>query len=146
MFPILSALLAFVAGLFLSRASLCLEHLALRHQLAVYKQTVYRPRLCPADRLFWVWLSRFWSGWHDALVFVQPRTVLAWQQKRFREHWRRLSQRKQLGRPAIALPMLVPLFIMLGGYQLYFGWLLCRRLQGEILRRERSAGWLEEVA
>ena len=50
MFPIISALLAFVASLFRSRASLCLEHLALRHQLVVYKQTVSRPRLRWTDR------------------------------------------------------------------------------------------------
>ena len=46
------------------------------------------------------------------------------------EWWTTLHQPAsvtRLGRPAIALPMLVPLFIMLGGYQLYFGWLLCRR-------------------
>ena len=41
--------------------------------------------------------------------------------------------------------MLIPLFIMLAGYQLYFIWVLCRRLQGEILRRERSATWLATV-
>jgi putative transposase len=41
-----------------------------------------------------------WSGWQDALAFVQPRTVVAW--KRFREHWRSLSQRGNPGRPAIA--------------------------------------------
>jgi len=35
MLPVISALLAFVAGLFRFRASLCLEHLALRHQLAI---------------------------------------------------------------------------------------------------------------
>jgi hypothetical protein len=35
--------------------------------------------------------------------------------------------------------------MMIAGYQLYFGWLLCRRLQGEILRRERRATWLEEL-
>ena len=56
--PVFSALLAFAVGLFRSRASLCLENLALRHQLAVYKQTVHRPRLRWPDRLFWVWLSR----------------------------------------------------------------------------------------
>jgi transposase InsO family protein len=33
---------------------------------------------------------------------VQPQTVLAWQRKRFRDHWRRLSQRGTPGRPAIA--------------------------------------------
>ena len=31
MLPVISALLAFVTGLFRSRASLCLENLALRH-------------------------------------------------------------------------------------------------------------------
>ena len=64
------------------------------------------------------------------------------------EWWTTLHQPAsvtRLAKPAIALPMLVPLFIMLAGYQLYFGWLLCRRLQGEILRRERSATWLAEV-
>jgi putative transposase len=102
MFPIISALLAFVAGLFRSRASLCLENLALRHQLAVYKQTVYRPHLHSTDRVFWGWLSQLWRGWPDALVFVHPQTVIAWQQQRFRDHWRRLSGQGKPGRPAVA--------------------------------------------
>jgi len=78
MLPVISALPAFVAGLFRSRASLGLEHLALRHQLAVYQQTVHRPRLHSSDRVLWAWLSRLWPGWRDALAFVQPRTVIAW--------------------------------------------------------------------
>src|SRR5918992_2902143 len=102
MLPVISALLAFVAGLFRSRASLCLEHLALRHQLAVYQQTVYRPHLRSTDRVFWGWLSRLWRGWPNALVFVQSRTVIAWQQQHFRNHWRRLSQQGVPGRPAVA--------------------------------------------
>jgi putative transposase len=100
--PVVSALLAIVAALFRSRTSLCLEHLALRHQLAVYKRTVHRPRLRPTDRVVWAWLSRLWPGWHTALAFVQPRTVIAWQQKRFRDHWRHLSQQGKPGRPAMA--------------------------------------------
>jgi hypothetical protein len=99
---VVSALLALIATLFQSRASLYLKNLALRHQLAVYQHTVSRPRLRPTDRLLWVWLSRLWRGWQDTLAFVQPRTVLAWQQKRFRDHWRRLSQSRVPGRPAIA--------------------------------------------
>jgi hypothetical protein len=78
MLSVLSALLAFAVGLFQSRTSLCLVHLALRHQLAVDQQTAHRPRLRLPDGLFWVWLSHFWSGWQAALVFVQPRTVIAW--------------------------------------------------------------------
>jgi hypothetical protein len=73
--PVLSALRAFAVGPFRSRASLCLAHLALRHQLAVYKQTAHRPRLRLPDRLFWVWLSRLWSGWQATLVlgWSEPR-------------------------------------------------------------------------
>jgi putative transposase len=100
--PVMSALLTFVIALCRSRASLCLDNLALRHQVAIYKQTISRPRLRPTDRLFWAWLSRLWSGWQEALAFVQPRTVIAWQRQRFRDHWRRLSQQGPPGRPAIA--------------------------------------------
>src|ERR671918_479294 len=45
-----------------------LENLALRHQLAVYKKMVSRPRLRRSDRVFWVALSRVWAGWRQALV------------------------------------------------------------------------------
>jgi hypothetical protein len=45
-----------------SRASLHLEILALRHQLAVLQDSGWRPRLNPADRLLWVWL-----------VWIEPR-------------------------------------------------------------------------
>jgi hypothetical protein len=58
---------------------LALENLALRHQLAVYKRTVMRPRLRRTDRLLWVWLARVWTGWSAALVIVAPDTVLRWQ-------------------------------------------------------------------
>lgn len=52
--------------------------------------------------MFWAWLSRLWLGWQDALAFVQPRTVIVWQQQRFRDHWQRVSQQGKPSRPAIA--------------------------------------------
>jgi hypothetical protein len=52
---------------------IALENLALRHQLAVYKRTITRPRLCPTDRLVWVGLARIWAGWRRSLVIVTPR-------------------------------------------------------------------------
>lgn len=76
-----------------------LEILVLRHQLTVYQRSKVKPRIKPVDRFFWAWLSRFWSGWQDALVFVKPRTIVAWQRKRFRDHWARISGRKKPGRP-----------------------------------------------
>src|SRR6266849_2311794 len=48
-------LLPFLLG---GHRQLALENLALRHQLAVYKRTGTRPRLCRTDRFFWVTLAR----------------------------------------------------------------------------------------
>jgi hypothetical protein len=76
-----SALMTYLVSHFRSHASLRLENMALRHQLAVYQHTIKRPKLLPSDRLFWVWLSRPWLGWQQALAFVQPRTVIAWQRE-----------------------------------------------------------------
>src|SRR3989442_701112 len=78
-----------------------LENLALRHQLAVYKKIVNRQKLLSSDGLFWVALSRVWTGWRQALVIVSPNTVLRWQRRRFREYWARLSARPAAGRPRV---------------------------------------------
>jgi putative transposase len=100
--PIVSVLLASVFTWFCSRLSMQLELIALRHQVAVYQQSVPHPKLRPTDRLLWAWLSRPWPRWQQALACGQPRTVIAWQNKRFRDHWRRSSQRGMPGRLAIA--------------------------------------------
>ena len=80
---------------------LALENLALRQQLAIRKRSSKRPQLRPRDRLFWVLLSRFWSGWQDALIVVKPDTVVRWHRKGFRLFWRYKSRRKGPGRPPI---------------------------------------------
>src|SRR2546427_12602004 len=72
---------------------LALENLALRHQLAVYKRKVARPKLRPTDRLFWVWLARVWAGWRSPLVIVAPAPVLRWQRRPFFEYWTARSPR-----------------------------------------------------
>jgi hypothetical protein len=96
-----SLLLSLMISMFRTYASVRLENLVLRHQVMVYKQSIARPKLRPIDRLLWVWLSRLWPSWQQALDFVQPRTVIAWQKQRFRDYWRRLSQSDKPGRPAI---------------------------------------------
>jgi hypothetical protein len=45
-------------------------------QCRVLKRRQKRPRLNAWDRLFWVLLSELWSAWKDALVIVQPHTVV----------------------------------------------------------------------
>jgi putative transposase len=44
--------------------------------------------------------ARHWGRWQAALIF-EPATVLAWQRRRFRGHWTRLSRREP-GRPAVS--------------------------------------------
>jgi putative transposase len=92
-------LLPFLGG---GHRQLALENLALRHQLAVYKRTVTRPKLRTTDRLFWVGLARIWVGWRQPLLIVTPETVLRWQRRRFREYWTRLSGRPLAGRPPVS--------------------------------------------
>jgi transposase InsO family protein len=51
------------------------------------------------DRLFWVLLSRIWTGWRQSLVIVQPDTVVRWHRKGFKLFWKFKS--KGPGRPRI---------------------------------------------
>jgi len=97
----MSAVFWCAASVFRSRLSLQREILALRHQLAIYRGQVKRARIGPTDRLFWVWLSKVWLGWRDALVFVKPSTVIAWQRRRFQDHWTSLSRNGMPGRPGL---------------------------------------------
>ncbi len=89
-------------GTLRSRVSLQLEVAALRHQLSLYQGTKRRPLIRSGDRLLWSFIASFWRGWRKALFFVEPRTVLAWQHRRFRHFWRGLSGTARRGRPPIS--------------------------------------------
>src|SRR5256712_6107321 len=80
---------------------LALESLALRQQLAVWKARAPRPRLTEMDRIFWVFLSRLWTGWRYSLQVVRPETVVGWHRQGFRRYWAWKS-RRQSGRPMIS--------------------------------------------
>ena len=55
-----------------SRAELQLENLALCHQTCVFQRSARKhSKLTPLDRLFWVFLTRFWSNWRSTLVIVR---------------------------------------------------------------------------
>src|SRR5450759_5346717 len=86
--------------LLLPHSQLVLENLALRQQLTILRRSAPKPRLRPWDRVFWVWLSRCWAGWKDALAIVSPATVVRWQRQGFRLWWRWKS-RGRPGRPRI---------------------------------------------
>jgi len=82
------SLLGTLHSAFRTRAESALENLALRQQLANLRHTSGRLRICMADRVFWLVLSRLWSRWADVLVIVKPDTVVRWHRAGFRLFWR----------------------------------------------------------
>jgi heme exporter protein C len=62
--------------------------------------------------------------------------------------WNSLHQAPSVmkfGKPTMVASMLVPLLLMLAGFTLYFVALLLTRARGEVLRRERTARWIEQA-
>ena len=103
MWAVLSSMFSVAADAFRRRRDLEAELLALRHQLLVLnrKRGRRRVQLRPADRIFWVALSRLWSGWRKPVIVVKPETVISWHRRKdtdvlltfydFRaEHWKHL--------------------------------------------------------
>ena len=78
--------------------TLAAENLFLRKQLAMYQERGQRPRRPgQAIRVTLVQLSRLFD-WKDALVVVQPPTLVRWHRQGFRLFWRWKSRP---GRPPI---------------------------------------------
>ena len=99
----LSVLIVSLGTILRSRIDLQLENLALRHQIGVLQRSVKkRPKLTPADRIFWVALSRLWRDWRSALVLVKPETVIAWHRTGFRRFWTWKVRQGQPGRPGVS--------------------------------------------
>src|SRR5882724_5794417 len=68
-------------------------------QLAVLKRRHPRPRLDLLDKLFWVVVRRFWSGWQQSLIVVTPETVVRCHRAGFRLYWKLISKvRRPVGR------------------------------------------------
>ena len=101
MLELLGSLFATACSTLKSRRDLAMENLALRQQLAILGRERRRPRLTDRDRRFWVWLSRVWTDWAEALLIVKPETVVRWHRKGFRWYWTQKSKRRGSGRPKV---------------------------------------------
>ena len=78
--------------------ALAAEILFLRKQLALYQERHVKPRRATnAIRMSLVWLSCFFN-WRQALVIVQPATLIRWHRKGFHLFWRWKSKP---GRPPL---------------------------------------------
>ena len=78
-----------LADLLRSKPELVAENAMLRQQLAILKRSVKRPRCSPTDRALLVLLASRVRGWRQALLIVQPDTLLRWHRQLFRQVWRR---------------------------------------------------------
>jgi putative transposase len=74
------------------------ENLCLRQQVAVLRRRRKRPALKNRDRGFWMLMCRWFAGWRECLLIVQPATVLGWHRRGFRYYWRRVSRKCKVGR------------------------------------------------
>ncbi len=77
-----------------------LEIVVLRHELAVLRRQVARPRLEESDRVFLAAASRLLSGKSRRSSFVRPDTLLGWHRQLVRKRWTYAGRRP--GRPAVA--------------------------------------------
>lgn len=77
-----------------------LEIVVLRHELAVLRRQVARPRLEDSDRVFLAAASRLLRGAGRQSFFVRPDTLLGWHRRLVRGRWTYAGRRP--GRPAIS--------------------------------------------
>ena len=75
-----------------SRGELVLENAALRHQLGVLRRRSPRPRLRPGDRVRLLLAAALLPAWRQAVLLVQPETILRWHRSGYRFSWRLRSR------------------------------------------------------
>jgi hypothetical protein len=103
MIAFLILLIHVVISPFKTKARLEAEIIMLRHQLNVLRRRVPpKPRLAVADRLVFVWLYRLFPSVLNAIVIVQPETIVRWHRAGFRHYWRWKS-RARGGRPKVPM-------------------------------------------
>jgi len=112
-----------------SRADLIAENVMLRQQLIVLKRQVKRPQLTNGDRLRLVLLARCTQYWQQALLIVQPDTLLRWHRDLFRRYWRHKSGHKKR-QPRVA-PETIALIRKMAKENQLWG---AERIRGELLK------------
>src|SRR5947209_16268050 len=91
--PITSSLpLGILADLGRSKSELIAENALLRQQLIVLRRQGKRPAFTRTDRILLVLLARLVRTWNQALLVVQPDTLLGFHRELFRLYWKRKSK------------------------------------------------------
>ena len=97
-----SLVLGAATDLVRSRSELVAENALLRQQLIVLARSVKRPRISRSDRPLLVLLASRVRAWRQALLIVEPATLLRWHRKGFRLVWRWRSAARSRRAPRVA--------------------------------------------
>ncbi len=114
-----------------SKLALLVENTLLRHQLAILRRGVRRPRCTPADRALLVLLASRVRTWRSVLLIVQPDTFLRWHRRLFRGYWRRKSRTPVPARRPPLAPETIALIKEMAGANRLWG---AERIRGELLK------------
>jgi putative transposase len=128
-----------VGDLARSKTELVAENAPLRQQLVVLTRRVKRPRCTPTDRSLLVLLASRVAAWREALLIVQPDTLLRWLRQLFRGFWRRKSWGTPKTRPAKVSPETIALIREMAAANTLWG---AERIRGELGKLDiRVAKW-----
>ncbi|MEP7285791.1 MAG: integrase core domain-containing protein [Chloroflexota bacterium] len=112
-----------------SKSELILENVLLRQQLIVVSRQVKRPAPTSKDRLVLVLIASKLRHWQQALLILQPDTVLRWHRDLFKWVWKRKS--KATGhRPPLSATMIALIKRLVSENRLWGA----ERVRGELLK------------
>jgi len=121
--------LSTLADLGRSKPELIAENALLRQQLIVLTREVKRPLFTRTDRILLVLLARWVRTWQQALVIVQPDTLLKWHRELFRLYWKRKSK-AHTRKPTVAEKTIALIREMARSNRLWGA----ERIRGELLK------------
>jgi transposase InsO family protein len=114
-----------------NRSQLIRENLLLRQQLIVLKRQVKHPKFTWRDRAMLILLACSLPRWRDALLIVQPDTLLRWHRELFRLVWRHKSKHHSpVGRPPLSSDTVALIQQMATANRLWGA----KRIHGELLK------------
>src|SRR5438309_6813297 len=77
-----------------TKKELIAENALLRQQLIVLNRQLKQPHFKPKDKFLLVLLARWAKTWKQALLIIQPDTLLRWHRQGFKLLWKMKSKPK----------------------------------------------------